>query len=669
MPTEHPRGRQPALFDVESFFADLQFANPSISPDGTRIAYLAPHRDGATCGCAASTRTTTTPSPSPTTPAAGSPPTTGPTTPAGCSTCRTPTATRTGTSTASTSTIPTHPPSTSPQLGPGSRVFAVDPETTVPGTVIAWMNPRPLYIDVFRIDVATGETHPARRADRPDRVLPPRPDRPTGLVPVQGHRRHPRDLRCRPRHRRAAAAAPRSAARSTRWACSCSRSPTAAAPCSVTTRTPTTCGWSASTARRASGPSSPPWTGTASTPSARAADTLPPTVFTSRRTGEVLAARFTGDRPSSCRSTPGSPTVQTALEKLSDGVLGGCLRSDRAALDRHVRPRPRPGGDLALRPRHRRGPPAVRRTTRTSTRPTSPHDPGRVPGPRRPAAARLPDPARRRRAGEPAAGAAGARRTMDARHLGLQPGRAVPGQPRLRRAPGQLPRLHRLRPPPPHRRDRRVRRDDARRPDRRRRLGDRAGATPTRTASASSAAPTADTPRSSASPSPPTGSPPPSTTSASPTWPTSCATLPPFVRANMTNTWIAYVGDPDDPEQQADMRAPLPDHHGRPDPHPAAGRPGRQRRPRRPGRVRQHRRLAARARGAGRVPRRRRRGPRLREPGEPDHGSTARSNGTSPSTSAAATPKPWPSSSATCSGRPGGSSSPRHHSTGPTGPG
>ena len=76
------------------------------------------------------------------------------------------------------------------------------------------------------------------------------------------------------------------------------------------------------------------------------------------------------------------------------------------------------------------------------------------------------------------------------------------------------------------------------------------------------------------------------------------STLPPFVRANMTNNWIAYVGDPDDPDALADMRRSIAHHHGRPDPHPAAGRPGRQRRPRRAGRVRQHRRPAARTRGA-----------------------------------------------------------------------
>ena len=38
------RGARPDLIDVEDFFADPQFADPSISPDGTRMAYLAPHR-------------------------------------------------------------------------------------------------------------------------------------------------------------------------------------------------------------------------------------------------------------------------------------------------------------------------------------------------------------------------------------------------------------------------------------------------------------------------------------------------------------------------------------------------------------------------------------------------------------------------------------------------
>lgn len=37
-----PTEQQPALVDVETLFADPEFSSPSISPDGTRIAHLAP---------------------------------------------------------------------------------------------------------------------------------------------------------------------------------------------------------------------------------------------------------------------------------------------------------------------------------------------------------------------------------------------------------------------------------------------------------------------------------------------------------------------------------------------------------------------------------------------------------------------------------------------------
>ena len=42
--TEHSTDQRPALIDIETFFADPDFSSASISPDGTRIAYLAPHR-------------------------------------------------------------------------------------------------------------------------------------------------------------------------------------------------------------------------------------------------------------------------------------------------------------------------------------------------------------------------------------------------------------------------------------------------------------------------------------------------------------------------------------------------------------------------------------------------------------------------------------------------
>jgi dipeptidyl aminopeptidase/acylaminoacyl peptidase len=59
-----------------------------------------------------------------------------------------------------------------------------------------------------------------------------------------------------------------------------------------------------------------------------AADTLPPTVFASRRTGDVIAARFTGDRPQVVPIDSHFAEVQAALEQLADGVLGW-VSSDR----------------------------------------------------------------------------------------------------------------------------------------------------------------------------------------------------------------------------------------------------------------------------------------------------------------------------------------------------
>ena len=70
-------------------------------------------------------------------------------------------------------------------------------------------------------------------------------------------------------------------------------------------------------------------------------------------------------------------------------------------------------------------------------------------------------------------GARRARRTVGPRQLGLQRLPPVAGQPRLRRAQRQLPRLDRLRQRIHQRRQRRVVRQDARRPARRREVGRR----------------------------------------------------------------------------------------------------------------------------------------------------------------------------------------------------
>ena len=69
----------------------------------------------------------------------------------------------------------------------------------------------------------------------------------------------------------------------------------------------------------------------------------------------------------------------------------------------------------------------------------------RIQKPRRPDDSRLPHAPARPRGEEPAGGDQPARRSMVSRHLGLQSRGAVSGQPRLRRAPDELPRLDRLR--------------------------------------------------------------------------------------------------------------------------------------------------------------------------------------------------------------------------------
>jgi hypothetical protein len=42
MTAASPQGPMPDLIDLKEFFADPEFAVPTISADGTRIAYLAP---------------------------------------------------------------------------------------------------------------------------------------------------------------------------------------------------------------------------------------------------------------------------------------------------------------------------------------------------------------------------------------------------------------------------------------------------------------------------------------------------------------------------------------------------------------------------------------------------------------------------------------------------
>jgi hypothetical protein len=56
-------------------------------------------------------------------------------------------------------------------MAPGSRVLGVDPLPSEPGTVLVAMNRRPLYFDLFRIDVASGATRLHLEQDDPTRVV------------------------------------------------------------------------------------------------------------------------------------------------------------------------------------------------------------------------------------------------------------------------------------------------------------------------------------------------------------------------------------------------------------------------------------------------------------------------------------------------------------------
>lgn len=318
---------RPALIDVETLFADAEFSGASLSPDGTRIAYLAPHLGRRNVWVRGVDQTHSEAVPV------------------------THDSRRGITSHYWTDDPrrlvylqdtdgdeawhlyrvdldrPDGPAVDLTPLGPGSRVFAVDPQTTVQGTVLVWMNPRPLFVDVFRVDVATGEWTPlVERTDPAEFFLLDREARPAWYLSKDTDGTH-----------------------------------------EIFTVDPGT--GEKRLLHRATGPEHPLGlflfplpdgsgillgdygdsddlqlvrldreTGERTVVAAVAghsldtlssvSDTLPPTVFVSRRTGEVVAARFTGDRPTIVALDPHFAEVQQALGALSDGVIGW-VDSDR----------------------------------------------------------------------------------------------------------------------------------------------------------------------------------------------------------------------------------------------------------------------------------------------------------------------------------------------------
>ncbi|QUH02090.1 S9 family peptidase [Saccharopolyspora erythraea] len=320
--TEVPsRGTLPKLIDVEEFFADPVFSGASISPDGTRIAYLAPkygrtnvwvrgideeHEDAV------------------------------------CVTHDARRGIRTYYWTDDPRWLlylqdtdgnedwhlhrvdldaPGEPALDLTPLAPGSRVFAAEPMKSVPGSVLVWMNRRPMFIDLFRIDVATGETTPhVEQPELGDNMLVGRdgevafhsvladdgtyefhavdpgtgekrflrrmggPEYPLG-VPLQvvtpdgkgllvGAYQDSDDLRLVRIDRETGEETVVAAVEGSSL-------------CTIGLADPR----------------------------------LPPTLFISRRTGEVIAARFVGDRPGIEVLDPHFAEVYAELEKLSDGVL------------------------------------------------------------------------------------------------------------------------------------------------------------------------------------------------------------------------------------------------------------------------------------------------------------------------------------------------------------
>ncbi|PSK88783.1 dipeptidyl aminopeptidase/acylaminoacyl peptidase [Murinocardiopsis flavida] len=328
--TTADHGTRPRRIEAEEFFADPAFANPTISPDGTRLAYLAPangrrnvwvrgideDHDEAICVTRDTRRGIT----------------------------------RYFWSDDSRWLLyqqdtdgnedwhlyrvdlkdPGAPAVDLTPLPSGSRVFAAEPLPSHPGCVLVTMNRRPTALDMFRIDVATGETTPHYEQSEPTEGMlldhngePAFSSRVTAdgaiefsaVDPASGERRL------------------------------LARMGGAEYPMEVQPQLVTPDGTGLVVGAyldsddlklvridRETGATS-----VVAAQEGRSLDTmgtmvpglLPPTVFTRRGTGEILAARFVGRRPRIEVLDERFAEVYAALSALSDGVLG-TLSSDDA---------------------------------------------------------------------------------------------------------------------------------------------------------------------------------------------------------------------------------------------------------------------------------------------------------------------------------------------------
>ena len=276
----------PGLIDVEELFADPEFSGASISPDGARLAYLAPWSG------------------------------------------RTNVWVRGLDEEHADAVCVTHDDRRGIRR---YRVMHVEPFRAVPGSVLVSMNRRPLDVDVFRIDVASGETVVHR--ENPDRrggfvfgrsgevVVQSQADDGTfeyhavddatggrRLFHRQGGPEHP--LGVHPARITSDGAGLLVGSYQDSDDLRLVRVDIATGEQSVVAGLP---GQSRCVAEAVS-------------PAAA------PTLFVSRRTGEVLAARFVGDRPVIQVVDPGFAEVYAALSRLSDGVLAGLSSDDSERL-------------------------------------------------------------------------------------------------------------------------------------------------------------------------------------------------------------------------------------------------------------------------------------------------------------------------------------------------
>ena len=215
-----------------------------------------------------------------------------------------------------------------PDLGAGSRVMGVEPSKGVPGTVLVSMNKRVLHFDTFRIVVATGETTTLIEQGQMDESLIAHDGEPLFYMKMD-------DEGTYNFHRHDAATGENTLL----YGASGENHPLGTMPCQ-----PTPDGTGLLLGMFPEGSDDLTLmridreTGEQTVVAAIEGHDLctmgyhgprwAPCLYFDRGTGELIAARFVGDRPIIKPLTPAFAEVFAELSKLSDGVIGG-LSSDK----------------------------------------------------------------------------------------------------------------------------------------------------------------------------------------------------------------------------------------------------------------------------------------------------------------------------------------------------